>query len=46
MPTSGPDSHRGRAGRDEVECSTDQLAMRPWEQLGRERTHRLWTLLK
>jgi hypothetical protein len=35
----------GRAGRDEVERSTDQLAMRPWEQLGRARTHRLWALL-
>ena len=46
LDAHGHPSAAGRAGRDEVERSTDQLAMRPWEQLGRERTHRLWTLLK
>ena len=46
LDANGHPTAAGRAGRDEVERSTDQLAMRPWEQLGRERTHRLWTLLK
>ena len=46
LDAHGHPSAAGRAGRDEVERRTDQLAMRPWEQLGRERTHRLWTLLK
>ena len=46
LDANGSPTAAGRAGRDEVERSTDQLAMRPWEQLGRERTHRLWTLLK
>jgi len=45
LDAHGHPTAAGRAGRDEVERSTDQLAMRPWEQLGCERTHRLWALL-
>jgi len=46
LDTDGYPTAAGLSGRDEVERSTDQLAMRPWEQLGLERTHRLWELLK
>ena len=46
LDSDGHPTAAGLAGRDEVERNTDQLAMRPWEQLGLERTHRLWELLK
>ena len=46
LNADGHPTAAGRAGRDEVERSTDQLALRPWERLGLERTHRLWELLK
>ena len=36
----------GRAVRNRIEEETDALALGPWLQIGEERTHRLWTLLK
>ena len=36
----------GHAARTRIEEETDDLAIGPWLQLGEERTHRLWTLLR
>jgi hypothetical protein len=35
---------KGRAAREQVERTTDALALGPWQALGRERTERLWGL--
>ena len=37
---------KGLAARSHIEDETDGLALGPWLQLGKERTHRLWTLLR
>ena len=36
----------GLAAREHIEAETDALSLEPWEQLGVERTHRLWTILR
>ena len=36
---------RGLAARTHIEDETDDLALGPWLQLGKERTRRLWTIL-
>ncbi|MEI5522202.1 hypothetical protein WB401_02925 [Streptomyces brasiliscabiei] len=36
----------GRAARDTVEILTDRFAATPWDTLGAQRTHRLYTLLQ
>jgi len=36
---------RGLAARTRIEDETDDLALGPWLQLGKERTRRLWTIL-
>lgn len=46
LDAEGQPTPTGLAGRDAVEQSTDELALTPWESLGVERTHRLWTLLR
>ncbi len=43
---SGLPTAEGLAARARVEDETDALALEPWWQLGAERTHRLWTLLR
>ena len=39
-------TEKGLAARSHIEDETDGLALGPWLQLGKERTHRLWTLLR
>jgi len=39
-------TYEGLATRTRIEDETDSLALGPWLQLGKERTHRLWTLLR
>ncbi|MEV8097534.1 hypothetical protein [Kitasatospora sp. NPDC085879] len=41
LDADGRATERGRAGRNEVERLTDQLAAGPWESLGADRTRRL-----
>ena len=36
---------RGLAARTRIEDETDDIALGPWLQLGKERTRRLWTIL-
>jgi hypothetical protein len=43
---SGLPTAEGLAARARIEDETDALSLEPWEQLGTERTHRLWTLLR
>ena len=43
---SGLPTDEGLAARARVEDETDALSLEPWEQLGTDRTHRLWTLLR
>ncbi len=43
---AGQPTAEGLAARARVEDETDALSLEPWEQLGTERTHRLWTLLR
>jgi len=46
LDDSGGLTDEGRAARTRIEEETDGLALGPWLQLGKERTHRLWTLLR
>lgn len=46
LNADGQPTTAGLAGRDAVERSTDELALTPWERIGPDRTHRLWTLLR
>ncbi len=43
---SGLPTTEGLAARDQVENETDAFSLEPWTQLGAERTHRLWALLR
>ena len=43
---AGTLTDEGLAVRTRIEDETDSLALGPWLQLGKERTHRLWTLLR
>ncbi len=43
---AGLPTAEGLAARTHVEVETDALSFGPWEQLGTERTHRLWTILR
>ena len=36
---------KGLADRTPIENETEDLALGPWLQLGKERTHRLWAIL-
>ena len=46
LDDAGQLTAEGLAARNRVEDETDALSLEPWEQLGTERTHRLWTLLR
>ena len=46
LDADGLPTAEGRAARDRLEDETDVLSLEPWEQLGTDRTHRLWTLLR
>ena len=37
---------KGLAARTRIEEETDDLSLSPWVHIGKERTHRLWTLLR
>jgi hypothetical protein len=43
---AGLPTTEGLAARARVEDETDALALEPWLHLGKERTHRLWMLLR
>jgi len=43
---SGGLTDEGLAAWTRIEEETDGLALGPWLRLGKERTHRLWTLLR
>ncbi|MFC9330008.1 hypothetical protein [Kitasatospora sp. NPDC057015] len=45
LDADGEVTERGRAGRNEVERLTDQLAAGPWEALGTERSERFMELM-
>ena len=46
LDDAGVLTDEGLAARTHIEDETDGLALGPWLQLGKERTHRLWTLLR
>ena len=46
LDDAGVLTDEGLAARTRIEDETDGLALGPWFQLGKERTHRLWTLLR
>ena len=46
LDDAGGLTDEGLAARTRIEDETDGLALGPWLQLGKERTHRLWTLLR
>ena len=46
LDDAGALTGEGLAIRTRIEDETDNLALGPWLQLGKERTHRLWTLLR
>jgi len=46
LDDAGVLTDEGLAVRTRIEDETDSLALGPWLQLGKERTHRLWTLLR
>ena len=46
LDDAGVLTDEGLAVRTRIEDETDGLALGPWLQLGKERTHRLWTLLR
>ena len=46
LDDAGGLTDEGLAARTRIEEETDGLALGPWLQLGKERTHRLWTLLR
>lgn len=46
LDDAGGLTDKGLAARTLIEEETDGLALGPWLQLGEERTHRLWTLLR
>ena len=46
LDDAGVLTDEGLAARTRIEEETDGLALGPWLQLGKERTHRLWTLLR
>jgi len=46
LDDAGGLTDEGLAVRTRIEDETDGLALGPWLQLGKERTHRLWTLLR
>lgn len=46
LDDSGQPTPEGFAARAHVEDETDALSLEPWEQLGTERTHRLWIRLR
>jgi len=46
LDDAGGLTNEGLAARTRIEEETDGLALGPWLQLGEERTHRLWTLLR
>ena len=46
LDDAGVLTDEGLAARTRIEVETDGLALGPWLQLGKERTHRLWTLLR
>ena len=46
LDDAGALTAEGLAIRTRIEDETDNLALGPWLQLGKERTHRLWTLLR
>ncbi|ETX08956.1 MAG: hypothetical protein ETSY2_02295 [Candidatus Entotheonella gemina] len=43
---NGLPTAEGLAVRARIEDETDALSLEPWEQLGTERTHRLWAILR
>lgn len=45
LDDDGAPTAEGLAARTRIEDETDALSLEPWEQLGPERTHRLWTFL-
>jgi hypothetical protein len=45
LASDGSLTPTGRAGRTQIERGTDELALRPWQTLGLERSERLWRLL-
>ena len=46
LDDAGALTNAGLAVRTRIEEETDALALGPWLQIGKERTHRLWTLLR
>ncbi len=46
LDDAGGLTDEGLAARTRIEEETDGLSLGPWLQLGKERTHRLWTLLR
>ncbi|QFQ95101.1 hypothetical protein F9278_01590 [Streptomyces phaeolivaceus] len=46
LDSAGDLTPGGRAARDAVEALTDRFASAPWNALGAQRTHRLYTLLQ
>ena len=46
LDDAGALTEEGLAVRSHIEDETDGLALGPWSQLGKESTHRLWTLLR
>jgi len=46
LDDAGGLTDEGLVARTRIEEETDGLALGPWLQLGKERTHRLWTLLR
>ena len=46
LDDAGVLTDEGLAARTLIEDETDGLALGPWLQLGKERTYRLWTLLR
>jgi hypothetical protein len=46
LDDAGVLTNEGLAARTRIEDETDGLSLGPWLQLGKERTRRLWTLLR
>ncbi len=46
LDETGQATAEGFAVRDRIEDETDALSLEPWEQIGAERTYRLWTILR
>ena len=45
LDDAGMLTDKGLAARTRIEDETDDLALGPWVQIGKERTRRLWTIL-